>query len=454
MAEIIEMPKLSDTMETGTLVSWLKNEGDQVSSGDMIAEVETDKATMEVECFEDGVILKQYVKVGESVPVGAPMVAIGEKDEAPPEVDMPEAPAPEKDEKAEEASDSEEEDEAPEPHDDLKTPATPAEAVAPVDSSPTPEPEVGSDGKRIKASPLARKLAAQKGVSLVGIEGSGPAGRIVKKDVLSALEGGTAKPAGATALSSSTSGTASAVMPADLSSITETRQDKVSNMRGAIARRLLESKTSIPHFYLEIEVDSAPLGKMRKALNEQFVNLEPQQGGAKFTVNDLILKASVEALRRVPAVNASWQGDHIQQNGAVHIAFGVAVDEGLVTPVIRDAQLKSIRQISAEAKELIGKARNKKLKPDEMSGSTFTVTNLGMFGITNFYGIINPPNAGILSVGAPVRKPVVNEAGEIVAGERMSIGFSGDHRVVDGATGALFLNAIRDILQTPASLLV
>lgn len=440
MAEIIEMPKLSDTMETGTLVSWLKNEGDTVGSGDMIAEIETDKATMEVECFADGVLLKQYVKVGESVPVGAPLVAIGEKGEEPPAVEAP--AAPQKEEPKEETSAEADKVEAP----SIPEPPKPTEAEA-KPSAPAPAPT--EDGKRIRVSPLARNLAEDKGISLGGIQGTGPGGRIVKADVLKAIESGTSTPAGS---SSSTAPVATG--PADLSQITETRQDKVSNMRGAIARTLVQSKTTIPHFYLEIEVDSAPLTKMRKALNEQLVNLEPQQGGAKFTVNDLILKAATEALRRVPGVNASWQGDHIQYNGSVHIAFGVAVDEGLVTPVIRDAQVKNLRQISTEAKELIGKARNKKLTPNEMSNSTFTVTNLGMFGISRFFGIINPPNAAILSIGAPIKQPVVNEAGEIVSGERMSLGFSGDHRVIDGATGAQFLNAMKAILETPETLLV
>ena len=225
-------------------------------------------------------------------------------------------------------------------------------------------------------------------------------------------------------------------------------------MRSAIARRLVESKTTVPHFYLEIEVDSAPLSLMRKRINDKLVNLDPTHGGIKITVNDMILKASTEALRRVPAVNTSWMNDHILQHDSVHLAFGVAIDDGLLTPVIRDAQAKTLRQIAVEAKSLIQKARNKKLKPDEMSGSTFTVTNLGMFGIKSFFGIINPPNAGILSVSAAIKQPVVNDAGEIVVGERMSVGFSGDHRVVDGSTGAQYLHALKEILETPEIMLV
>ncbi len=453
-------------METGTLVAWLKNEGDTVASGDMIAEVETDKATMEVECFADGVLLKQYLKVGESIPVGAPLAAIGQKGEtAPAGSAKTTTPAPATKAEAPVAS-------APAPTPapatskpltapsaqtilDVRTPATPAEAVAPVHSTPTPEAEISSDGKRVKASPLARRVAGNLGLSLIDVVGSGPGGRVVKNDVLAAAEKGIEKSTTTVSEKTPTSKTALSVpASADLSQITETRQEKVTNMRGAIARRLLESKTTIPHFYLEIEVDSEPLGKMRKVLNDQLASLTPQQGGAKFSVNDLILKACTEAIRRVPAVNASWQGDHILHNGSVHIAFGVAIDDGLLTPVIRDAQVKNLRQIAAEAKELITKARNKKLKPDEMSGSTFTVTNLGMFGISRFFGIINPPNAGILSVGAPIVQPVINAAGQIVVGERMSIGFSGDHRVVDGATAALFLNALKAIIEAPEVLLV
>ena len=231
-------------------------------------------------------------------------------------------------------------------------------------------------------------------------------------------------------------------------------QIKVSNMRGAIARRLLESKTTIPHFYLSTEVDAAPLIALRKQLNANLADLPAEQGGIKLTVNDFILKASAVALQRVPAVNSSWMDTFIQQHGSVNLAFGVAVDDGLLTPVIRDAQVKSLREVSMDAKSLIGKARNKKLTPAEMSGSTFTVTNLGMFDIQSFLGIINPPNGAILSVGATVAKPVVNDKGEIVVGHRMNIGFSGDHRVIDGATGAVFLQQLKNVLETPALMLV
>jgi pyruvate dehydrogenase E2 component (dihydrolipoamide acetyltransferase) len=228
----------------------------------------------------------------------------------------------------------------------------------------------------------------------------------------------------------------------------------ISNMRSAIARRLFESKTQIPHFYTEIEIDAGPLTDLREGLNAALGELPPEKGGIKFTVNDFILKASVEALRRVPGVNCSWMNDHIQRHGRVHLAFGVALEDGLVTPVIKHADSKTLRQLSTEAKELIGKARAKKLKPDEMTGSTFTVTNLGMYGVTGFYGIINPPNAAILSVGATLKKPVVDEYDRVVPGRRMMIGISGDHRVIDGAIAAQFLQALKALLETPALLLL
>lgn len=423
MATIIEMPKLSDTMTVGTLVKWLKKEGESVQAGDMLAEVETDKATMEVECFEDGVILKHYVPEGGQVPIKAPMCAIGEKGETAPEVTAtPEAP------KAAAPS------EAP-----AQTPAPSISTPAP--SAPTPSVVASTGDARVKASPLAKRIAADKGLPISNIRGTGPNGRIVKADVLNVLEHGT-----------------NAVAPSAISTIggpiTEERAIPISNMRATIARRLVESKTQLPHFYIEIEVDASPLIEFRAKLNKRYADLPPEQGGGKLTVNDLILKAATRALYEVPEVNASWKGDHIYQYGNVDIAFGVAIDDGLVTPVIRNANTKSLHQISQEAKQLIGKARKKKLTPEEMSNSTFTVTNLGMFGINSFYGVINAPNAAILSVGGCFKKPVVNEAGLVTVGQLMHIGFSGDHRVVDGATGARFLGALREIIESPALLFV
>ena len=467
MAEIIEMPKLSDTMEVGTIVNWLKQEGDEVQVGDMLCEVETDKATMELEnLVADGVILKIYSQEGEEAPLGAPICAIGEKGEAPPEVEKPsdfqggaddEGPSAGGDVGhpiGDQAEGSETgRDDAP------KAPVGGTPQGRKQEYVPAKEPaeaitEAPAPGGRIKASPLARRLAEEKGIPLHTIRGSGPAGRIVKADVLSAVHRGTSATT-APAAEAPGKGAPAYTGPVSLGApIADDAKIKVTNMRKTIAKRLVESKTQIPHFYLEIEADAGALITLRAEVNEQLAQLPPEKGGMKLTVNDFILKASAEALRRVPGVNASWMGDHIAQHGSVHMAFGVAVADGLVTPVIRDAHAKSLRQISVEAKGLIGKARDKKLTPDEMSGSTFTVTNLGMYGISGFYGIINPPNAGILSVGATERKAVVNGNNEIVVAQRMAIGFSGDHRVVDGAMGAEFLTALKTIIETPALMLV
>ncbi len=439
MAEIIEMPKLSDTMTTGTLVKWLKKEGDAVANGDKLAEVETDKATMELENFDDGVMLKQYVSEGDQVEIGAPVCAIGEEGEDAPEVGEPSGGTGGDDEK----------------EDSGKAPAeSGSEEEAEAAEEPKDAPEEEPDGDRVLASPLARKIAKEKGIDLTAVSGSGPRGRIVKADVLKAAEsGGSATtPASAGGVKEIAATVPSA--PAPDGTFPAGGETRLSNMRSTIARRLLESKTTIPHFYLEIEVDAGPLMALRKSVNEGLADLPAEAGGARFSVNDLILKASAEALRRVPEVNASFGGDKIVRHGAVHLAFAVAVDEGLVTPVIRDAHAKTLRRISSETKELAGKARDKKLKPEEMSGSTFTVTNLGMYGINAFFGIINPPNAAILSVGATVAKPVVDSAGTITVGQRMNIGISADHRVVDGAVGARYLSALKQILEAPALMLV
>ncbi|MBN2068615.1 MAG: pyruvate dehydrogenase complex dihydrolipoamide acetyltransferase [Opitutales bacterium] len=421
MAKIIEMPKLSDTMETGTLARWLKKEGDPVEIGDMLAEVETDKATMELECFEEGILLKQYVPEGAQVPIGGAVCAIGEKGERAPDAGGSDAaPTAEKPAEPEKKQDTK-----PEPTQTQEKPEKPQETVT---------------DERIKASPLAKKLAAEKGVDLSRLEGSGPNGRIVKKDVLSAAEN-PPTPAAKTA-------------PAITFASLEDKEIKVSTMRGTIAKRLLESKNTIPHFYLQAELDIGPLLKLRESINAGLAGISAEQGSTKFTVNDFILKAATEALRRVPAANSSWQGDKIVQYGSVHMAFAVAIEEGLVTPTIRNAEAKSLRQISAEAKELIGKARDKKLTPNEMSGSTFTITNLGMYGLDAFFGIINPPNGAILSIGATVKKPVVDANDNIVVGQRMKVGLSCDHRVVDGAVGAQFLAAFKQLIETPSLMLI
>jgi len=430
MATLIDMPKLSDTMTVGTLVRWLKNEGDAVANGDMIAEVETDKATMEVECFDDGVLIKQYCGEGAEVAVGDPIAAVGEAGEEAP-AGTSSAPAPAETAPA-----------APEP-----VAVAPVAPVAPAAPAPAPVAEapaapVSSTGTRIKASPLAKKIAAEKGLDLSTLQGSGPGGRILKEDALNAKPG---------AVATDTTSSAPAAAPA---ATLEALDIPVTNMRKSIGKALVGSKTQAPHFYLQIEVDGAPLAKLRAELNGKLADLPPEHGGTKFSVNDLTLKAAAEAVRRVPAINRSWEGDTIKQHPNVHLAFGVAIDDGLVTPVIRAAETKGLREIGAEAKVLIKKARGKKLTPNEMSGSTLTVTNLGMFGISDFYGIINPNNAAILSIGATLKKPVVNENDEIVVGQVMKIGLSGDHRTIDGAVGAQYLQALKEILEAPATMLV
>jgi len=451
MADIIEMPKLSDTMTVGTLVKWLKKEGDSVSNGDMLAEVETDKATMELESFFDGTLLKCFVEAGAQVEIGAPLCAIGEKGEV---VEAPakKAPAPAADaQPATTASPAA-----------AATPVAPASAPVAVTPTPASLPVVpaassapaaaaNSEGGRLKISPLAKKLAAQKGIDPTRVKGTGPGGRIVQADILAAEKN---PPAKAAASSSGAAGGRPAKptwawrSALDKSAIQAPGIAPLSNMRATIAKRLVESKTQFPHFYLEIEVDAAPLGALREQLNAGLGS-----DGVRLSVNDLILKAAALALRAVPAVNASWSDAGIVSHGATHVSFAVAIDDGLITPVIKDTDRKTVFEISAEAKDLAKRAKAKKLAPAEFTGGTFCVSNLGMMGITRFHAIINPPNAAILAVGATVKKPVVVKD-QIVVGERMVITLSCDHRVVDGALAAQFMNAIKSHLETPALLLV
>jgi pyruvate dehydrogenase E2 component (dihydrolipoamide acetyltransferase) len=425
MANIIEMPKLSDTMTVGTLVKWLKKEGDVVKTGDILAEVETDKATMELESFFDGVLLATFVAAGSEVPLGAALCAIGKAGErvtapAPTAAPAPAAAAP-----------------APAA---APTPA-PAPAAAPAPAPrPAAAPAASESTGRVKISPLARKLAEEKGVNPSGITGTGPGGRIVRADILSAPVGGARKSAGPAFAGGGGAGAKGPVQ--------EEKSVPVSNMRATTARRLLESKTQIPHFYLEVAVDAGPLLELRAQLNTA---LEGE--GVKLSVNDFILKASAEALRRVPAVNCSWEGAAVHQYAAAHVSFAVAIPDGLITPVIRDAHLKTLFAVSSEAKALGKRARERKLAPAEFTGGTFCVSNLGMMGIDRFSAIINPPNAAILAVGATVREPVVKD-GAIVIGQRMSLTLSVDHRVVDGAVGASFLAALRELIEKPALLLL
>jgi len=419
MAQIIDMPKLSDTMTEGVLVKWLKKEGDAVKSGDMLAEVETDKATMELESFFDGTLVKIFAPAGSKVSIGAPLAAIGKAGET---VEAPAAQTPPP--AAEKKS-------APAPAPAAPPPAkAAAPSAAPAAPAPPPAPTSAPLGGRIRISPLAKKLAVQKDIDPAYLTGSGPGGRIVRADILAAEK----SPQGRL----------------HTGPVQDDELVPVSNVRSIIARRLVESKTQIPHFYLEVEVDAGPLLELRARLNASL-----EKDGAKLSVNDFILKACAEALCRVPAVNCSWEASAqpaIRHHSAAHVSFAVAIDDGLITPVIRDTNSKSILVISNEARQLAKLAKDKKLKPDQFTGGTFCVSNLGMMGIERFSAIINPPNAAILAVGTTVAKPVV-EDGAIVPGQRMSLTLSCDHRVVDGATGAQFLAALRELLEKPALLI-
>lgn len=461
MPNTIEMPKLSDTMTVGTLVKWLKKEGDAVKSGDMLAEVETDKATMELESFFDGTLLKIFAPAGSQVAIGAALCAIGQPGE---KVDAPAAPAAKAEAPKPEAAKPEAEPARAESSPKAEAAATPpvksgseqqreaAPAPAPKPAVSAPQPAAGvaegAPSGRVRISPLAKKLAAQHQINPSRLVGTGPQGRVVKADVLAAAADPTKLKPAAGAPSARADRAFAGGASGRSGPIQEARTAAASSMRATIAKRLLESKTQIPHFYLEIEVDVEPLLAIRAQLN---AGLESQ--GVKLSVNDFILKASAEALRRVPAVNASWTGTGIQYHPAAHVSFAVAMDDGLITPVIRDAHAKSVFDISGEAKPLGKRAKEKKLKPDEFTGGTFCVSNLGMMGIERFSAIINPPNAAILAVGTTVTKPVVKD-GAIVVGQTMVLTLSCDHRVVDGALGAQFLAALKDLLEKPALLLV
>jgi pyruvate dehydrogenase E2 component (dihydrolipoamide acetyltransferase) len=409
---IITMPKLSDTMVEGTIARWKKKQGETVETGDILADVETDKATMEMEAFDDGVLKEIYVadggvaKVGEKI---ALVLAEGESAES-----AAAAPAP----KAEVSA-------AGKP---AEAKAAPEPAQAPAAAPPT--------GARVKASPLAKKIAAERGVSLEGLDGSGPGGRVVAKDVPEKGAAPAAAPPAAAPKVQPTAGKGDQRIP-------------LTGMRRVIAERLLASKTQLPHFYLSIEVDASSLMRLRKELN----SANEAAGLPKLTVNDFVLLAVGRAASSHPYINASWAGDAIIQYGSVNISVAVAVDEGLVTPVIREADKLSLKQISAAVKDVAKRAREKKLKPEEYQGGTITLSTLGAYGIEQFLAIINPPQAAILAVGAIVKKPVVNAKNEIVVGERMAISLSCDHRVVDGAVGAEFLGTLRKLIENPALML-
>ncbi|MGN8224184.1 pyruvate dehydrogenase complex dihydrolipoamide acetyltransferase [Gracilimonas sp. BCB1] len=424
MAIKIEMPKLSDTMEEGVIASWNVSEGDKVSAGDIIAEVETDKATMEVEAFDEGTVLKILVNEGDAVPLGGLMAVLGEEGEDISDIlDGAGSDSSSSKDEVKETESSEKEESTSKSSSGLTSPKS--EPSTESDSSAT-----ASDNGRIKASPLARNMAEDRGIDLGRVDGSGPGGRIIKADIENYKE--SAQPAAASASAAS------------FQSL-ESREVKVSQMRKTIARRLSESKFSNPHFYETIDIDMKAAIAARKSVNEA--------NDVKISFNDIVVKACAIALTRHQAVNSSWHGDIIKEHGDVHVAVAVAIDEGLMTPVIRHTDQKGLAQISSETKELAGLARDRKLQPEQMEGSTFTISNLGMFGIEEFTAIINPPNACILAVGAIRDVPVV-ENGEVVPGKRMKVTLSSDHRIVDGAKAADFLNTVKNLLENPLSMLL
>lgn len=424
MAEIVRMPRLSDTMEEGVVAKWHKSVGDSVSEGDLLAEIETDKATMEFESFQEGTLLHIGIAEGDGAPVDSILAILGEKGE-----DVQGLIDGDSGGKAPVAEEAPKKEEAPA----VAEEAAPAEVVKPAAApSPAPVTETTSDNGRLKASPLARKLAEDKGVDLGRVQGSGDGGRIIKRDV-DGFNPALAPVAQA------------GIVPA-LSAPGEEHftEERVSQMRKTIAKRLSESKFTAPHFYLTIELDMSNAMAARKQINEL--------PDTKVSFNDMVIKAVAVALKRHPKVNSSWQGDTIRYNSHVHVGVAVAVDEGLLVPVVRFADSKSFTQIGAEVRELAGKARDKKLQPSEWEGNTFTISNLGMFGIEEFTAIVNPPDSCILAVGGIKETPVVKN-GAVVPGHVMKVTLSCDHRVVDGATGAQFLQTFKQFMEQPVAML-
>jgi pyruvate dehydrogenase E2 component (dihydrolipoamide acetyltransferase) len=427
----ILMPALSPTMEEGTLAKWLVKEGDTVSSGDLLAEIETDKATMEFEAVDEGVIGKLMVAEGtEAVKVNTVIAVLLEDGES--------------------AS-------------DIGTAAAPKAAAAPAASAAAPAPQAAAasapapaapqkDGTRIFASPLARRIAADKGLDLATVTGSGPKGRIVKADVMDAQPSATPAPQ----TSAPAAATAPAAMPSSPSADMVARayegrtyeEISLNGMRKTIAARLTEAKQTVPHFYLRRDIKLDALMAFRAQLNKQL-----EGRGVKLSVNDFIIKATALALQAVPTANAVWAGDRVLQMKASDVAVAVAIEGGLFTPVLQDAEMKSLSALSTEMKDLAARARDRKLAPHEYQGGSFAISNLGMMGIDNFDAIVNPPHAGILAVGAGVKKPVVGDDGQVTVATVMSVTMSVDHRVIDGALGAELLKHIVDNLENPMAML-
>jgi pyruvate dehydrogenase E2 component (dihydrolipoamide acetyltransferase) len=462
MAQIIGLPKLSPTMEEGVLVRWTKKEGDKVSPGDLVAEVETDKANMDFNIEDDGVLLKLLVKEGDTVKLGAPVAILGAAGEdvaalveqakaggaAPVKTPARKSVGPEDSLSAPAAQQAPRE--ATKPEQRAARPEVGAKAAETAKAAQAkPAPKGNGAGGRVLASPLAKSLAIELGIDLRQVQGSGPGGRIVERDVRAAAEGAPGPAAEETTIDTSETATTQAIAVRRAPSPATTEADyediPASNMRRRIAARLTEAKRDIPHFYLMRQLDAAPLLGFRARLNE----LLGDRG--KVSVNDLVIKAVALALRRMPECNAAWEGEAIRRFNRVHIGVAVSIEDGLVTPVVRDADQKGIGAIAAEVRDLAERAKKRGLKGHEITGSTFTVSNLGMFGIERFTAILNPPEAGILAVGTVVDTPVV-EKGVVVAGKRMTVTMSCDHRVIDGALGARWLQVLAELIEKPESL--
>ena len=405
MAEVVSMPKLGFDMAEGRLVRWVKSEGEAVRKGEVLVEIETDKATVEVEAAVSGTVRKHLVNEGTSVPVGTPIAVLGDPEES---LDLESLGA------APRAS-------SPETAVAPSRPGAAAEPSRPALILPSPEPAAG----QVKASPLARRLAAERGLDLAAIAGSGPGGRVVKRDIQAALQD----------------------TPPASGPVGETERIPVSKLRGLIGRRMTQAKQQVPHFYVTAEIDAGRL----MALRQEWNALQPE--GHEASVNDFVVKAAALALRQFPNLNASLEGQEIVRHGQVNVGVAVALEEGLLTVVCRDADRKSIRLISDEVREMIARARQGKVRPDDIQGSTFSVSNLGMFDIDHFIAIVNPPEAAILAIGSVRLEPVVEE-GQVVIGQRMKVTLSADHRVTDGAEGARWLQVLRGCLENPLQLIL
>jgi pyruvate dehydrogenase E2 component (dihydrolipoamide acetyltransferase) len=456
----IQMPKLSDTMTEGTLVAWKKKKGDNVSAGEVLAEIETDKATMEWESPEDGTLTEIYIEEGGKVNVGDKIAFIGGEGEEAPKEKEKEKAEPEKEgkpkaeEKEEEEAKPKEEEAKKEPEkkeekpkkgeeptepkaeekEEKKAPPAKVEKKEP-DAEKRPSSVKKPEEARVKASPVARRIAAELDVDLSSVKGTGPEGRVTETDVRGAAKSRPSAPKPS--------------VPAAIKA-GESARIQLSGMRKIIAQRLVESLGPVPHFYLDIDIDAGPLMEAREELKSAGEGAD----AAKITVNDFVLKAAVQAAVKVPRVNASFDGDAIVQYADVDLGIAVAIEDGLLTPVIRAAQNKSLREMSELAKDLAHRARNKRMKPEEFQGGTFTVSNLGGMGIDSFSAVINPPQGFILAIGKITKLPVIDDCDQIVVGHRMSITMSCDHRVIDGALGAEYLKELRHLLENPALLLV